>query len=160
LPYADYDKPWCRCGPFLVGIALAFMFTQWQTPSGHLPPLPPFRLFTGYVLFFVFSFVAVFSTYFAFPADAILQVCNWSHAYDALYSVFRTSGWGVCVGFLVYASLSCQGGVLTRLLSANVWTPIARLTYGWYLVHPIWISQNFGSLERPLDYTDYTIATY
>eukprot|EP01043_Picozoa_sp_COSAG02_P114078 COSAG02_NODE_50355_length_321_cov_0.680180_1_plen_75_part_01 len=37
---------------------------------------------------------------------------------------------------------------------------IARLTYGWYLVHPMWISQNFGALQKPLPYTDYTIATY
>eukprot|EP01046_Picozoa_sp_COSAG06_P019605 COSAG06_NODE_1405_length_9554_cov_8.206557_2_plen_116_part_00 len=62
--------------------------------------------------------------------------------------------------WLVYTILACQGGPLTRLLSSNVWTPVARLTYGWYLVHPMWISQNFGSLQKPLAYTDYTIATY
>ncbi len=114
-----YDKPWCRCGPYFVGVALAFMFTQRKTPSGHLPPMSAFKLFSGYVscqpthtarstqpltahcmlirhcggqvLFFVFAFLAVFSTYWAYPADAIQQVCNWSKAYDALYSVLRTS---------------------------------------------------------------------
>lgn len=44
-----YDKPWCRCGPFFVGIALAFLFTQRKTSSGHLPPMSAFKLFTGYV---------------------------------------------------------------------------------------------------------------
>ena len=155
-----YDKPWCRCGPFFIGIALAFMFTSWQTPCGHLPLVGAFKLFGGYVAFFVMCFLAVFSTYWAYPDDAIQQVCAWSKTYDALYSVFRTSVWGVCVAWLVYTILSCQGGPLARLLSSNVWTPIARLTYGWYLVHPMWIQQNFGSLQRPLDYTDYTIGTY
>ena len=44
-----YDKPWCRCGPYFVGVALAFMFTQRKTPSGHLPPMSAFKLFGGYV---------------------------------------------------------------------------------------------------------------
>ena len=44
-----YDKPWCRCGPYFVGVALAFMFTQRKTPSGHLPSLSAFKLFSGYV---------------------------------------------------------------------------------------------------------------
>jgi hypothetical protein len=48
-------------------------------------------LFLVQVLFFVMTFLAVFSTYWAYPADAIQQVCQWSKAYDAAYSVLRTS---------------------------------------------------------------------
>lgn len=44
-----YDKPWCRCGPYFIGVALAFLFTQRKTPSGHLPPMSAVKLFCGYV---------------------------------------------------------------------------------------------------------------
>lgn len=106
------------------------------------------------------TFVAVFSTYWAYPTDAILQQCQWSKAYDAIYSVSRTTVWGASVAWLIYTCLSCQAGPLTSILAAPIWTPIARLTYGWYLVHPIVISQNFDALTRGIEYTDWTVASY
>jgi hypothetical protein len=42
-------------GPFLVGVALALALSSWQTSAGHLPPIRPFRLFGGYVVFFAVS---------------------------------------------------------------------------------------------------------
>ena len=75
--------------------------------------------------------------------------------FDQIYSATRTTLWGCCIAFMVYVSLSCQGSILTGFLSLKFWTPIMSLTYGWYLLHPLWIQENYGAQARQLTYTDF-----
>jgi hypothetical protein len=53
------------------------------------------------------------------------------------YSITCRTAWGCGIVFIIYAALTCQGGPLTRFLTWSFWTPFARLTYCWYLLHPL-----------------------
>ena len=43
----------------------------------------------------------------------------------------RRTAWGAGIAWLIFASLTCQGGPVSRFLTWSFWTPFARLTYGW-----------------------------
>ena len=155
-----YDKPWCRCGPFLVGIALACYQSTNSSRSGHLKAPGIGAILLGYFLSFVTMFVLIFSTYWAYPTDPMSQQCAWPKAWDAFYSVTRTTIWGACLAWLVYAALCCQGGPVSRFLAWSFWTPFARLTYAWYLMHPLWMDIIFQSAPAGLVYYDLLGASF
>eukprot|EP01052_Picozoa_sp_SAG31_P033822 SAG31_NODE_3872_length_3796_cov_4.556127_2_plen_460_part_00 len=156
-----YDKPWCRCGPFLIGVIFAGWIHEKSlpvapgNPKGHLPKLPPMLALLGYVICATCMFTIIFATYWAFDDDPMVRVCQWDPWFDQLYSATRTTVWGCCIAFMVYVSLSCQGSILTGFLSLKFWTPIMSLTYGWYLLHPLWIEENYDAQARQLTYTDF-----
>merc|ERR1711981_56784 len=75
-------------------------------------------------------------------------------------SVTRTTIWGACLAWLVYAALCCQGGPVSRFLAWSFWTPFARLTYAWYLMHPLWMDIIFQSAPAGLVYYDLLGASF
>ena len=42
----------------------------------------------------------------------------------------------------------------------NVWTPLARMTFNAYLVHPIVMTVIYGTLQTSVHYNDITMACY
>ncbi len=63
--------------------------------------------------------------------------CTWSSIHDTLYYTFVDLLWSCGICFVVYAGLFGYGGVCTRVLAWDMFSPISRLVYGVYLVHPI-----------------------
>lgn len=47
------------------------------------------------------------------------------------------AGWAVCVAFVIWLTAYGRGSLVEYLLGSHVWEPLARLTFGAYLVHPL-----------------------
>ena len=135
-----YGKPWCRISPWMLGVILACYQSANTTRAGYLKPPGAMAIAVGYTIscgiFFVCVFTPYWQTHHPFDPTAS-QKCGWSHTYDTIYSIFCRAAWGCGICFLIYAALTCQGGPLTRFFTWSFWTPFARLTYGWYLIHPL-----------------------
>ena len=128
----EYNKPWTRCGPFLLGVMLACYQSQTSNKAGHMPAPRTVMIVFGYLAALVTMAVAVFSPWWARPhGNWMDNTCQWNPTWDAIYIIFRRSAWGAAVAYLIYAALTCKGGPIARFLSWNFWTPFARLTYGW-----------------------------
>jgi peptidoglycan/LPS O-acetylase OafA/YrhL len=152
-----YAKPWCRMSSFLVGVLMALYQTQHVTRSGHLPPPGLLLMGIGYVVALGIMFVCVFTPYWdtSHDPDAFMSnECQWSHAYDTIYSIVCRTAWGASICWLIFASLTCQGGPITRFLSWSFWTPFARLTYCWYLLHPLLMGVIYFAMPDGDDYYD------
>ena len=165
--FAGYNKPWTRCIPYLMGLASAMWFHR----VGAKIRLSQRFVVLGYLLtIFLFIFVVVVApaNYFAgikrfsrdqrnhtsahrersTPDDIIHDGSyygnpNWSVEMCVLYSVFSHVVVAVTCVYSVVVLATGHGGFLRRFLKLYAWTPLSRLSFGVYLIHPILITAGY-----------------
>lgn len=148
-----YIKPWSRIPPYLVGIVLGFMFYK----EIRLP----------------FSWKKNATIYLAvWVASGVLLISIWCGVYftwnghtpsvaeNIIYLTFRRFAWGLGVALLVFACHNGYGGPINTFLSMDVWTPLSRMTFCVYLVHPIVITILHDQFQRSFHFTATTLATF
>eukprot|EP00164_Ancoracysta_twista_P009470 GFYU01014022.1.p3 GENE.GFYU01014022.1~~GFYU01014022.1.p3 ORF type:complete len:181 (+),score=49.39 GFYU01014022.1:346-888(+) len=62
---------------------------------------------------------------------------TWSDLENLLFLTFARLAWGLGLGLMCLLCAFGRGYIVNTLLSAHVWTVLARLSFGAYLVHPI-----------------------
>ena len=155
LTYIDviYEKPWARISPYVVGILLGYVFFK----GVRIPFRRPLNV-PVYVTMWVCSGLLLFVTcYGLYP--------TWhghipTMAENVLYITFSKFAWAIGLALLVFACHSGYGGFINMLLSLKIWTPLSRLTYNAYLVHPIVLTVVYDQLQKTLHYTDITAACF
>ena len=74
-------------------------------------------------------------------------------AYDAL----SRSAWSLAIGWIIFLCSINEGGIVNKILSWPVWTPLTRLNYATYLVHLIVIYVTVRNQRVPLYYQPLTV---
>ena len=156
LPNAEadvYTKPYCRIGPYIIGLVLGAIFFYNFKPS-----LARIKNWLFYLVLWAVAFAvgmsAVYGLYGGFQGRVF------TGAENVLYNMFSRTGWGVAVGILLYACHHGYGGLINSFLSMPFWIPLSRLTYTAYLVHPIVLVIIIGSEKDTMYYTDVKITVY
>lgn len=154
--YWAYSKPYNRAPAYLVGIATAWLLAKLEekgiTRSSRSDSVGAMRALSivvatctfGLMLFLVF----IPATDFGYSKN------HWSDWISMLYLNFGRPLWALCWAVIM---LLCYYGYLPMVdnfLSHWTWTPLVRLTYGAYLLHPLVIKLAAG---RALQY--YTFST-
>ena len=62
---------------------------------------------------------------------------NWSVSERAAYNALAPVCWSLCVGGVCRGCFRGRGGLVGWFLTHPGWAPLARLSYGAYLIHPI-----------------------
>lgn len=147
-----YIKPYCRIGPYLVGLLFAhYMLTSTeQRKSLKLSR----SVQTAGWLFTLLATVGVILAMLPANQGDIPSV-QVAAAYSALSRVL----WSLGLCWITFVSLQQCGGPLSTFLSLKVWTPLSRLTYCAYLVHPLIIAIFYGSRHQTFDYSFYLIVS-
>jgi len=83
---------------------------------------------------------------------------NWGKGSNFMYFTFAKLGWSVALSFLMYSMAMGWGGFVRRFLGAQLFSPLARLTYSTYLFHPIIMFVIYFSHLQYYVYDDYNYA--
>ena len=148
-----YIKPWSRISPYIVGLLLGYvLYKGVRLPFNRKISAPVYLAIWMVSGFLLVS--TVYGLYFRFHGHVPTRAEN------VVYITFSRFAWGIGLALLVFACHNGYGGLINTFLSMKIWTPLSRMTFNAYLVHPIVIAVVYGQLQKSVHITDITMATY
>jgi peptidoglycan/LPS O-acetylase OafA/YrhL len=149
-----YIKPWDRIAPYVVGLVLGYLIFK----DIKLNRLNKYLRLLLYILMWVVALFVMFwltyGLYFTWHGHVPKTFENF------VYIVTSRFLWAVCLALIVFACHNGYGWVINSFLSMPMWTPLARMTFNAYLVHPIIMTVVYGQLQTTIHYTDITMAGF
>lgn len=151
LTFADdvYIKPHTRIAPYLVGLLLGFILSRkiYITRKPHVS----IAMF-GWTIAFGIGMSVIYGPFTVFKTDGD----SFNRTENIFYGAFSRLAWALALGWVIYACHNKMGGIINRFLSWKAWIPLARLTYGAYLLHPIILLFYYNSQGNPFHFQDTT----
>ncbi|CAF1165447.1 unnamed protein product [Rotaria sordida] len=121
-----YIKPWCRISAYAVGLLTGYIVII----TGRQYRINRYSKIIGTILIIVIGLACLFTTY---PNS--IHVPGLSRSEIVAYASLSRTFWSIVIGWLLFLCSTNQGGIVNKILSWPVWTPLARLNYSCYLVH-------------------------
>ena len=144
-----YMKPWCRIGPFVVGVVTGYFLAVHR---GRIPLSRPIN-----VLGWLSAAAVGLSVVYGLRGDMSGEAPS-SVGVAAVYNGVARSAWAACVCWVVTSCTAGYGGPVTSLLTWRPLVPLSRLTYLAYLVHPTVIKAFFGNQEQLYVFSNVNIV--
>ncbi|XP_067914249.1 O-acyltransferase like protein [Heterodontus francisci] len=139
-----YTKPYCRYGPFLLGIMLGILMHHRKAPLLTTKT----SVLTGWLCSLI-TMATVIALGYALD-DSIESYS----VLPVLYQALHRTAWAAAVGWIILVSEEGYAGFVSSLLSSKLWIPLANLSYACFLIHPVVIDIYNGLQETLLHYTD------
>ncbi|CAM9170227.1 unnamed protein product, partial [Hapterophycus canaliculatus] len=145
-----YTTPYFRIVSYLIGMLFAMLWHQKQArvrwPQSKLADWQRYLMLSmSALLFFTVTFVG-YSGYQNPPCsifqDPASSHCGsgWTSNKLALYNAGTRPAWGLALILLCFVCFNGQGGLVQQMLAHRAWAPLARLSFGAYLLHPLVIN--------------------
>ncbi|XP_078581951.1 nose resistant to fluoxetine protein 6-like [Branchiostoma floridae x Branchiostoma japonicum] len=149
-----YIKPYCRIGPYLVGVSVGWLLTKIkpkQTKSTTMSLL----MTIGWCVAAAAAMTVLYSTYGQYHGTTLQ-----TEGENVLYLTVHRTVWALALGWVVVACYHGYGGVVDIILSWDAWVPLSRLTYCAYLIHILLLTAVYLTLEVPIHYTTFTMIYF
>ncbi|XP_068231432.1 nose resistant to fluoxetine protein 6-like isoform X2 [Palaemon carinicauda] len=127
-----YLMPWCRAGPYVVGIAVGYVI-HIARDSRSVTRLSKFQVIVGWLATTAVALSIVFGIERYNKRELPGTPPEMSLVESVLYGGFHRTVWGVVLGWIVLACHWGYGGPINWFLSHPLWQPLSRLTYCIYL---------------------------
>ncbi|KFM76136.1 Nose resistant to fluoxetine protein 6, partial [Stegodyphus mimosarum] len=144
----NYFKPYGHVGPYFVGVLLGYILVK--KPKIQIP------LSLNIAGWIFFTALELTNIYGAYP---------WNNGnvpgptVSALYAGTSKIVWSLGIFWVLFVCVTGNGGIVNRILCWKFWIPMARLSYVFYLVHPlvIWVHEAFAHTKM---YTSHYFWIY
>lgn len=137
-----YIKPWCRIGPFIIGILLGYaLHTCKDNPDFKLSNI---QNMIGWILSLFTLGLMLFGLY----SDNNPNYEDLNKVEHILYQASSRTLWAIGLAFIVFSCTLGKGGIVNHILSWSVWIPLSRLSFCAYLIHLDFITFYGSILER------------
>ncbi|CAL4094815.1 unnamed protein product, partial [Meganyctiphanes norvegica] len=145
-----YLVPWCRAGPWLVGV--------WTALALHSPRVANIKIHKvvvalGYILVFSLGFLILLCLY---PWNNneldIVERPKLSRGFVVLYGSCARPLWGLMLAWVVITCHTGNAKLINRFLSYPGLWPLGRLCFGMYLTSPVVQVWWDSMLMRPIYY--------
>ena len=142
-----YSKPYCRCGAYALGIACGMVLyarNHMKKTGNSFDKVGEFickAIDRTSIRWFLYLLGAALVNIFIF-----IQHTAWKQSYEHGHDTWTDSQrylWYGCSRIMFILGLSClllpmllgHGKFVAGMLSASMWTPLARLSFSTYLIH-------------------------
>ncbi|KAL4219116.1 hypothetical protein ACF0H5_021699 [Mactra antiquata] len=139
-----YIKPWCRVGPYVVGIFTGYILyrTKCKVKMNKMVNL------FGWLCATTVALLVLYGVYNDNPEP------KFNEDSSALYTATHRTAWGIAVAWVIFACATGNGGPINTILSWKVMIPLSRLSYCAYLVHPLVLNVYYGSRRTLMRWYD------
>jgi peptidoglycan/LPS O-acetylase OafA/YrhL len=167
-----YAKPHVRAQSYLAGMFAAMLP---RMASRRRRPGDKFLLILSLVGLALLTFITATGAYerraCRYEEWPSIDDCGstWSAHATFLYTAFSRATWSICIALVIRLCLEGRGFALGTCLSWRLWTPLAHLSFGAYLVHPIVIftwqlgtreKRTFQLLSFFMDFVSVTVVSF
>ena len=153
--YTDliYIKPWGRIAPYLVGLVQGYMLYK----KVHFK-FSRIKTALVYLVLWVAAAIALvtvlYGLYFTWHGHTLTKFEN------VTYITLSRLTWGIGLALIVFSCHNGYGFFVNSLLSMKIWTPLSRMTFNAYLIHPVALFIIYGQFQKSFHYTDITLACF
>ena len=155
VTYSDliYIKPWNRVSGYMVGLILGYiLYKKVHFKFGRRKNIFAYLIF--WAIAFVIFYWITYGLYFTWHGHIPSKFEN------IAYVTFSRFGWTIALALIIFACHNGYGWFINSFLSMKIWTPLSRMTFNAYLMHPIVLTIVYGQFQTAMHYTDITIAIY
>eukprot|EP01063_Lacrimia_lanifica_P035549 TRINITY_DN6806_c0_g1_i1.p1 TRINITY_DN6806_c0_g1~~TRINITY_DN6806_c0_g1_i1.p1 ORF type:complete len:741 (+),score=252.57 TRINITY_DN6806_c0_g1_i1:70-2223(+) len=155
-----YTLPYSRCTPYIYGMATAYILRRAPDRVRAMVGRGAVRA-VMYLLAAALLWGNVTLSWACYRMGYEFAAHGWTLAQARAYQFFYHFGWGLGLGLLTVCWVNGHGGAVRRFLAAPAWAPLAKLTFGVYLTHPIVMVVLVTGLEQgpAAHYTDVYLLT-
>lgn len=141
-----YHKPYCRIGPYLIGLLSALYLYSFrnETPSESYFKRAADWLHTSKWIRWIFYALGQFIMWFL--VFSFYHINNYPDDYGLTFQVFYLTYsrqlFILGLNLFLMPILMGHGEIYWKFLAMDLFTPLARITFGAYMLHPILIFFN------------------
>lgn len=142
-----YFPTHARCGPWLIGMLIGYI--MFHTREKKLKINKPVN-----TLMWISTICLMMSIIFGFFPFQVMTGNTTTLLENAFFNATFRIGWGLAIGWIIFACQNGSGGPVGWFLSLGQWQPIARMGLSVYLTHRIyeWVSV---LSQKQLPYFDF-----
>lgn len=121
-----YYPTHARMVSWLTGVILAFVYSIYSKKQERIKISSILRLI-GYAFCMVVFGAIVVNTYFASSETSSIPI--------AVFNSFSRFLWSLGIAFIIFTSITNNGGSVNTFLSSPMWKPLSRLSFCIYVLH-------------------------
>ncbi|XP_040193718.1 O-acyltransferase like protein-like [Rana temporaria] len=137
-----YTKPYCRYGPFLVGVVTGIMIAKKQYITNKAQAV------VGWISALLIMLLVICLAFILDDTPTSYSILA------ALYQGIHRTLWAVAIAMILVLCHEGYGGLLNTILSCKIWNILSKVSYACYLAHPIIIIFYCGLQETLFHYQD------
>ncbi|XP_063691043.1 O-acyltransferase like protein-like [Bolinopsis microptera] len=150
--WLQYNKPWIRITPYLVGILGGWFYWKWgKQISDGVKTLPEWQKVMCATPIWAVTAAVEYAVVFGLCDDAQnMQKGNPDEAESVFYQSLARIAWSLSLTIQILLCQCGLGGFINSFLSWSGWQILSRLTYSVFLLHLGLITALFGQMKHTL----------